>query len=171
MSYVDEMLREYARTALWSSHNELHDTTPCDNCGKRMMIKRSRSGPDELVEYHDGEPSVCPKDPADGRHVALNPEKHPENLDGGYDIDDITTETLAEMKSDCASFYQSEETDLADMEPGQAGYDFWLSRNGHGAGFFDRGLGDKGDRLQKAARVWGEVNLYVDLTDGKIRSN
>lgn len=41
------------------------------------------------------------------------------------------------------------------------GHDFWLTRNGHGAGFWDRGLGDIGDRLTAASKVYGGVDLYL----------
>jgi hypothetical protein len=39
-----------------------------------------------------------------------------------------------------------------------AGHDLWLTSQGHGVGFWDRGLGELGDRLSKAARL-GEWNL------------
>lgn len=42
-----------------------------------------------------------------------------------------------------------------------AGHDFWLTRNGHGVGFWDRGLGELGDKLTEAAKTFGEVNLYL----------
>lgn len=48
-----------------------------------------------------------------------------------------------------------------------AGHDFILSRNGHGTGFWDRGAGDVGDRLHKAAKVYGDASLYLG-DDGKI---
>lgn len=41
------------------------------------------------------------------------------------------------------------------------GHDFWLTRNGHGAGFWDRGLGELGDRLTAASKVYGGVDLYL----------
>lgn len=44
---------------------------------------------------------------------------------------------------------------------GNAGHDFWLTRNGHGCGFWDRDLGEIGDKLTEAAKKFGEVNLYV----------
>jgi hypothetical protein len=37
----------------------------------------------------------------------------------------------------------------------QFGHDFWLTRNGHGVGFWDRGLGALGDKLSKAAKSMG----------------
>ena len=49
----------------------------------------------------------------------------------------------------------------AGYDKDQAGYDFWLTRNHHGAGFWDRGLDGVGRALTDAAHVYGEVNLYV----------
>lgn len=43
----------------------------------------------------------------------------------------------------------------------QAGHDYWLTRNEHGAGFWDRGLGELGERLSTLARAAGSVDLYV----------
>lgn len=44
----------------------------------------------------------------------------------------------------------------------RAAHDFWLTRNGHGAGFWDRGYPDDlGDRLTKAAKAAGSRDLYV----------
>lgn len=39
----------------------------------------------------------------------------------------------------------------------QLGHDFALTRDGHGAGFWDRGLGVIGDRLTDAAKVYGST--------------
>ena len=47
------------------------------------------------------------------------------------------------------------------------GHDFWLTRNGHGAGFWDRGLGELGDRLTGLAKPYGTVDLYI-TDDGKV---
>lgn len=37
------------------------------------------------------------------------------------------------------------------LEPEQIGHDLYLTSNHHGAGFWDRGLGELGDRLTEAA--------------------
>jgi len=50
---------------------------------------------------------------------------------------------------------------LRDMAPERAGHDFWLTREGHGAGFWDRGLGIAGDRLSDAATTFGGGDLWV----------
>lgn len=38
----------------------------------------------------------------------------------------------------------------------QLGHDFWLTRNNHGAGFWDRGLGELGDKLTEIAQGFKE---------------
>lgn len=92
-------------------------------------------------------------------------------LDQNYDITDISQETLDQTIKDCEAFQHHEATDLSlayqhpGYDEGSAGHDFWLTRNGHGAGFWDRGLGAVGDRLSEAAHVYGEVNLYVGDDD------
>ena len=46
-----------------------------------------------------------------------------------------------------------------------AGHDFALTRNGHGAGFWDRGYGDVGTFLSDAARTFGESTAWVEADD------
>ena len=43
----------------------------------------------------------------------------------------------------------------------QAAHDFVLTRNGHGTGFWDRGLGEVGEDLTAQSKPYGEVNTYV----------
>jgi len=162
---VDAMVAAYVETALWSSHNELFDTSPCDKCGQRVKEFRNAYG----IEWRDAINEMDADCAVGGAHEVSDPEDHSEMLDGDYSADDIEEGTLTEMRSDCESFAEGNILDLAGMDPGQAGHDFWLTRNGHGAGFWDRGLGEKGDRLSDAAHVWGEVNLYADA-DGAIHS-
>lgn len=52
------------------------------------------------------------------------------------------------------------------LAPDQMGHDFWLTRNRHGAGFWDRGLGDLGKELTDYCHHLGEVNLYTYEKDG-----
>lgn len=47
----------------------------------------------------------------------------------------------------------------------QHGHDFALTRNHHGAGFWDRGYGDMGDTLTEAAQTYGEAHLIVSADD------
>lgn len=45
--------------------------------------------------------------------------------------------------------------------PEHLGRDYVLSRQGAGAGFWDRGYGPEGDRLHKLARSYGDIVLEV----------
>lgn len=90
-----------------------------------------------------------------------------ESLDANYSEDDLTLGCRNAMRADCASFVQAAGPDLAGLDPERCGHDFWLTRNGHGAGFWDRGLGALGERLTKASKVFGSVDLYVN-DDGRV---
>jgi hypothetical protein len=74
-------------------------------------------------------------------------------------------ELLAECAEDLTAFLRGNAADIAlsGLTGHQVGEDFWLTRNRHGAGFWDRGLGEVGLRLTEAARVYGTVD--VPLSD------
>ena len=83
-------------------------------------------------------------------------------LDHGLWLEDMDPALLAKMASDCADFQAANEELLAKAgDPEQHGHDFWLTRCGHGAGFWDRGYGKVGDDLSEAAGVYGDVSLYL----------
>lgn len=82
-----------------------------------------------------------------------------------YDADDFSKEAAVEMREDCKDFIEANVTLLAELDAEQCGHDFWLTRNRHGAGFWDRGLGKIGDELTKAAHVYGSVDLYLNDQD------
>lgn len=99
-----------------------------------------------------------------------------EPLDVNYSAEDLAEETLVRIASDCERF-QHDNGDLIVSENCNyqtysaevyAGYDFFLTRNGHGCGYWD-GDWEKtvGERLTEAARKFGEFNLYVG-DDGKL---
>lgn len=154
---VDVMAEEYMATALWSSHNELFRTSPCDKCGTRVAEFTNAYG----TEWRDAVNEMDADCSEGGAHEVADPEDHSEMLDDEYGTDDIDESSRDEMRADCQSFAESNIADLAGMDPGQAGHDFWLTRNHHGAGFWDRGLGARGDRLTASAEPYGESNLYA----------
>ena len=99
-------------------------------------------------------------------------------LDKNYSIDDIAPEAMTKIVADCERFQRENATLLAEAEYNSsrsrewskeelAGHDFWLTRVGHGCGFWDRDLGEVGDKLTEAAKKFGEVWPYVG-DDGKI---
>jgi hypothetical protein len=85
-----------------------------------------------------------------------------EPLDKNYIATDISPDTLGRMKDDCMRFERSNGMDLRGLEAGKAGADFWLTRNGHGAGFWDGDYPDDiGERLTKSAQSFGTFDLCV----------
>lgn len=100
-----------------------------------------------------------------------------EPLDENYVPEDLAPECLAKMVEDCANFQADEKRplELCGLDSEQAGHDFWLTRNHHGAGFWDRKhrgvLADKAlDRLTQASHEFGSFDLYVG-DDGRIYGN
>lgn len=88
---------------------------------------------------------------------------------------DIAPESREAQEEECRDFFDANLQALtqAVQHPGytwaSAGHDFWLTRCGHGAGFWDRGLpGGIGDTLSEAARVYGNIDPYLG-DDGKVR--
>ncbi|QQG33455.1 hypothetical protein [Pectobacterium phage PcCB7V] len=89
----------------------------------------------------------------------------------GYELSATAKE---ESEQACARFldWHGAKVDLAiagsdDYDHTQAGRDFWFTRQGHGVGFWDRGLGSVGDDLSDAARSFGEKHVFID-DDGLI---
>ena len=91
-----------------------------------------------------------------------------ENFEG-YLWDDLTIEARASMIADCAGFVgETHEALIASgLSAESAGHDFSLTRNGHGTGFWDRGIGDIGEALSKIARVYGDTDYWVNV-DNKV---
>ena len=85
-----------------------------------------------------------------------------------YCIDDFSAESIEKATKDCTDFIALVNnllTEAFELETGDyyqyqqqhglvemAGHDFWLTRAGHGAGFWDRNLGKIGDKLTKITK-------------------
>lgn len=94
-------------------------------------------------------------------------DEHGEPLDAVYTVDDIAPEAQAKALEDCTDFIEAHARQLSGLSAEQIGHDFWLTRNHHGAGFWDRGLGALGQALTIAAHVYGGCDAYVG-DDGQI---
>ncbi len=85
---------------------------------------------------------------------------------GQPDSDDpLDSDFERECIIDCLYFYSCAwaylSTDTAEIE--QAGHDFWLTRNGHGSGFWDRDWPeDKKEMLMKITSRLGHADAYFD---------
>lgn len=104
------------------------------------------------------------------------------SLPGDASFADLAPETLNAMIADCEKFKadnaaildQAENDESIPVNQGNrygvyasAGHDFWLTRNGHGAGFWDGDWGAYGDALDKAAKQFRGFDLCRG-DDGKI---
>ena len=166
MTELDAFLDGYITAALWSSTGATPPFT-CPDCGRPITLNPTGWW------SHDGLPGDCWRVPMDG------PEDEP--LDANYSREDLAPEALTQMGADVARFVALNRADLdayceqvgpwtgtdsrgyiENESPwARAGHDFWLTRNGHGAGFWDRDLGDLGNRLSDAARASGGSDLYI----------
>ncbi len=94
-------------------------------------------------------------------------------LDDAKDRDDLAPETLAQMEKDCIAFQAKagRMIETLDQDLAQIAHDFWLTRNRHGAGFWDGDYPDPYDKmLTEIAHSFGEFDLYIGA-DGKIHGN
>jgi hypothetical protein len=104
-------------------------------------------------------------------------------LDDSYTIDDIDPNCLDALCAECNAFETANQETIAGAEitlagtdsyatnspeREQAGHDFWLTRNGHGVGFWDGDYSEPHATLLTAAsEAFGTIDLYVG-DDGKI---
>lgn len=89
-----------------------------------------------------------------------------EPLDGGcYELSEQAREV---MEGDAKGFFETHSAFWFEhgWSDEQAGHDFWLTRNGYGAGFWDRDR-EGGDELTEAAKAYGSCDLCID-DDGLI---
>jgi hypothetical protein len=97
-------------------------------------------------------------------------------MDDHFGPEDLTPEARESMRADLVAFVESVDPDAlvfweAELGAGQVGHDFWLTRNGHGAGFWDRfsaGIGASfGNHLTDLAKPYGESYVYAG-DDGRV---
>ena len=88
-------------------------------------------------------------------------------FDWNYCIYDFSEEALKQADKECDLFIEKAGDLLDGFDDTDIAHDFWLTRNGHGAGFWDGDYPDDiGDKLTKIADEFRELHIYVD--DGKL---
>lgn len=137
--YLNTVLHAYAETALWTEHVCGCGEVPCGNQQR-------------LQELLDRDGVVCP--------MSLREAGFP-------DLRFIDGTAVTAMEVDVVDFVMGNWDDVNELDPEMVGHDFWLTRNRHGAGFWDRGLDVLGDRLTAAAHAYGEASLMLG-DDGKV---
>lgn len=98
--------------------------------------------------------------------------------DDGKPLDEgdyqLAPETIARFEAECLKFWVDNGhllDDLPMLSVTYAGHDFWLTRNGHGAGFWDGDWSEPlGSTLDAAAKAFSTIDLYVG-DDGQIHAS
>jgi len=105
-----------------------------------------------------------------GLDYSRDEDGNPPNLDANYGMCDIDAEACAAIVKDCGEFIEANRARLetameaAGINWSRLGFCFYLSRNGHGSGYFDEVASSHPaaadfDLLQEAARKCGEFDL------------
>ena len=99
-------------------------------------------------------------------------DDNPIEFDAVEDCEGISDAARDKMESELADFHEKadkiiESKDWEEMGidipcDSQIARDFWLTRNGHGAGFWDRGIGELGDKLTELSESYGEQHLRLN---------
>lgn len=159
LQHPDAVHRKVAADALEEAHPErkaeadlLRSEHPIYFWHNQVFKRTAPSADDFIDGYHEA--ALWSSTDAEGRPL----DGHP------YHNHELDAKARTEMNQDAAHFYHSHQHLFGDAYPSQAGHDFWLSRNGHGAGFFDgeEHYGDNAAELQRLANQAGEYYLDAD---------
>lgn len=151
--------RQYIESMLWSTIVEPFGECSC--CGEQKPLR-----------YLD-----CDREPVCEECKEANPDCEFTNSDSPADdhyfASDLSPESIERIKRDCARFLElagelaDESNYIGTANPDNiAAHDFWLTRNHHGAGFWD-GDWETGDELTAISEQFGEQYLIVG-DDGKL---
>lgn len=83
-----------------------------------------------------------------------------------YSWKDLAPEAQDSVVEDCERFLHDHRELIPPELETRAGIDFYLTRNRHGAGFWD-GYWEHGDRLTEGCRPYGSAEFYLG-NDGRI---
>ena len=77
-------------------------------------------------------------------------------------------DTVRAAAAECAEFRHDAGGLLGGISDSSAGHDFWLTRCGHGVGFWSRDLGEVGEKLTKLCERYGEAYVTFDPESEKL---
>jgi hypothetical protein len=142
--HINKILKGYVEAALWTEEESLRD----------------QQGDDGV--YDDDE-----EDTELDKLIRLTSQLNSKGIIS-FSREDIESDSLIDAYMGIKKFIKLCGEDLIhraidEFGAEQLGHDFWLTRNGHGAGFFDRGYDEEDENiLMKASRDMGSVDLYIN---------
>lgn len=83
-------------------------------------------------------------------------------FDDDYCSSDISPHTLERMRLECEQFIELAGWMIPADKVEQAGHDFWLTRQGHGCGFWDGDWPEYGDALTEVCKRFMGIFLFVN---------
>ena len=80
-----------------------------------------------------------------------------------FTLANMDARTVDAIRQQCDVFVEQNADILEELNvpDDMIGHDFYLTRNGHGVGFWDRGYGELGNMLTDAAQEFGSFDLYL----------
>jgi hypothetical protein len=153
-SGINKILDGYIEAALWTEEERLRDDA------------REMNPPIRDDDYYDEED----ESEEEKKFLRIMKSKETKTIES-FSREDINPDSLIKAYTDLTQFIKLAGNDAlneAIVENGfeQLGHDIWLTRNGHGAGFFDHSY-DYEAELMNAAKALREVDLYIG-DDGKL---
>ena len=155
-SDLNQVLDGYITAALWTEEERLSDERSETN----DIIDRDS----DFFDDESGESDT------ELQFMRIMKNKEQKSIDS-FSREDIDADSLIKAYTDIKEFIRlagDTAVNEAIEERGfeQLGHDIWLTRNGHGAGFFDHSYENE-QPLMNASRALKEVDLYVG-DDGKL---
>lgn len=158
---IDAMVTGYLECQLWAGLNN----------ERKHEWRRSTFGTNTVCENCN----LLPLDSED-METACDPVPYDEN----YDVADISPEYVNHVRDELTEVVAQHPLAVRMYLNARAysplyrselfGHDFYLTREGHGAGFWDRGLGDLGDYLTGIAKSYGSADALYDNGEGMLVS-
>lgn len=94
------------------------------------------------------------------------------------EFSDVSEPCREAMRADCADFIAANSAALAQFkldtgaDDWRIGFLFWLTREGHGSGFWEEsGRSEEADQLSDACQPYGGFPLYGDFEEGVVKSH
>ena len=147
---LNEILKGYIVAALWTEEEKLMDDY------------NSMNATSDDNDYYGEEDET----PDEIKFLRIMKDKNQRKTIESFSREDIEPNSLIKAYQDIKEFIRlagDEAVNEAITEKGyeQLGHDIWLTRNRHGAGFFDHSYENE-QKLTDAAQTLKEVDLYIN---------
>lgn len=163
---IEDMVTGYLDCLLWTTIDDLSEYAISDAKSDFEYTVRELSSADYILNHrYLSTLEACAKH-------GIDPSDHSDMLDGYYDVSDIDQSVVDQVTETVRSFVSAYPLAcrqyLMVRSSSDLGQDLFLTGEGHGTGFWDRGLGDLGRYLSDASQG---MTSDVYLSDGALCSS